>query len=238
MTKKLLICSLAIFIVACGAKQRSQPVSRANYGNPAKYKVLNKEYRVLPTSIGYKEQGIASWYGADFHGKPTSSGPIYDMHQISAAHKTLPIPTTVKVTNLQNGKSLVLKINDRGPFHDGRIIDLSYAAAKELDIIKDGTAKVEVEAIADGNLFTINQFLQLGAFGQETNAKLLVNEIQKVSSHPVAIHTSTDSNKKLFHVRVGPLKTEEDILEISEVLSNNGFPPPIPVQTYSRMSNQ
>lgn len=117
------------------------------YGNPEKYNALGKTYYVKQTSKGYKERGIASWYGKDFHSKRTSSGTPYDMHTYSAAHKTLPIPSYVRVTNLDNNKHLILRVDDRGPFKPGRIIDLSFLAAKDLGVIAKGTARVEVEAL-------------------------------------------------------------------------------------------
>lgn len=116
-------------------------------GNPASYEVFGRRYYVLDTSHGYKERGVASWYGRKFHGKPTSSGEIYDMHAMTAAHKTLPLPTMVRVTNLRNGRSVIVDVNDRGPFVHNRIIDLSYSAARQLDMIGSGTALVEVETL-------------------------------------------------------------------------------------------
>jgi len=124
---------------------RVEPKSR--YGNPVSYKVFGKRYHTLASSKGYHDRGIASWYGTKFHGHRTSSGEPYDMYQMSAAHKTLPLPTYARVTNLDNGNSVIVKINDRGPFHDNRIIDLSYAAAARLDILGKGTGLVEVQAI-------------------------------------------------------------------------------------------
>jgi rare lipoprotein A len=121
---------------------------RADRGNPPFYDVLGKRYFVLPTSDGYRARGVASWYGADFHGLSTSSGETYNMHAMTAAHTTLPIPTWVEVTNLENGKRVVVKVNDRGPFVDHRLIDLSYAAALQLDMVRNGTARVEVRALA------------------------------------------------------------------------------------------
>ena len=120
---------------------------RSSRGNPASYEVFGERYYILNTSDGYKKRGVASWYGKKFHGKPTSSGEIYDMHDMTAAHKTLPLPVNAKVTNLENGRSVIVKINDRGPFIDNRIIDLSYAAARDLDMITNGTALVEVETL-------------------------------------------------------------------------------------------
>jgi len=121
--------------------------ARTRAGNKSPYSVLGKTYRVLPESDGFKEQGIASWYGNKFHGRRTSNGEIYNMYGMTAAHKNLPIPSYVKVTNLDNGRSIVVRVNDRGPFHEGRVIDLSYAGASKLDYLKQGTARVEVEAL-------------------------------------------------------------------------------------------
>ena len=119
----------------------------SKYGNPKTYKVFGIQYRTLKTHIGYKEKGIASWYGKKFHGKLTSTREVYDMYEITAAHKTLPIPCYAKVTNMTNKRSIIVRVNDRGPFKKGRIIDLSYAAAKKLGMIKKGTAEVYVQAI-------------------------------------------------------------------------------------------
>lgn len=124
---------------------RAEPLSRT--GNPPSYEVFGKRYYIKNTSKGYRERGIASWYGKDFHGKKTSSGAPYDMYAISAAHKSLPIPTYVRVTNLENNRSIVVRVDDRGPFVDGRIIDLSYAAAAKLGLVEQGTAPVEVVAL-------------------------------------------------------------------------------------------
>lgn len=120
---------------------------RARYGNPATYVVFGKRYYTKTSSQGHVERGLASWYGPNFHGRNTSSGERYDMYQMTAAHKSLPLPTYARVTNLENGRSAVVKINDRGPFHGPRVIDLSYAAATKLGVVKKGTAMVEVRAI-------------------------------------------------------------------------------------------
>lgn len=123
------------------------PEPRSKYGNPDSYVVRGKRYHTLNSSQGYKERGIASWYGTKFHGYRTSSGDIYDMYKMTAAHKTLPLPTYARVTNVESGRSVIVKINDRGPFHGNRLIDLSYAAASKLGLLHKGTARVEVEAI-------------------------------------------------------------------------------------------
>ncbi len=120
---------------------------KSKYGNPKSYVVFGQRYYTLPSAKGYVEQGIASWYGTKFHGRRTSSGETYDMYAMTAAHKTLPLPTYARVTNKKNGRSIIVRINDRGPFHDNRIIDLSYAAATKLGIVTTGTGLVEVRAI-------------------------------------------------------------------------------------------
>ena len=130
---------------------RGADAGRSDRGNPPFYEVFGKRYYVLDSSAGYRERGIASWYGREFQGKPTSGGERYDMHDMTAAHKTLPIPTWVEVTNLENGRSVVVKVNDRGPFVDHRIIDLSYRAAQDLDMIRTGTARVQVRALDSPN---------------------------------------------------------------------------------------
>lgn len=130
------------------AVPRAEPKSRG--GNKSPYTVWGKQYYVMDSHHGYKQRGVASWYGKKFHGHKTSNGEVYDMYAMSAAHKSLPLPSYVKVTNLANGRSVVVRVNDRGPFHGGRLIDLSYAAAYRLDMLKKGTARVEVEAIVPG----------------------------------------------------------------------------------------
>jgi rare lipoprotein A len=128
-----------------------RPEPRSRYGNPPHYEVFGNRYYVRKSSHGYRNRGIASWYGRKFHGRRTSSGETYDMFAMTAAHKTLPLPTYARVRNLRNGRRVVVKINDRGPFHPNRIIDLSYAAAVKLGIVGEGTGLVEVEAITPGN---------------------------------------------------------------------------------------
>ena len=121
--------------------------ARSRYGNPPFYQVFGKRYYVLSSNIGYVERGVASWYGPGFHKIRTSNGESYDMYAMTAAHKTLPLPAYVRVTNLQNGRSVVVRVNDRGPFVGNRIIDLSYTAAAKLDMVRNGTAFVEVRSI-------------------------------------------------------------------------------------------
>jgi rare lipoprotein A len=130
---------------------RAEPRSRG--GNSPSYSVFGKTYRVLDDARGFRERGYASWYGKKFHGNKTANGEVYDMYQMTAAHKSLPLPSYARVTRLDNGKSVVVRVNDRGPFHAGRVIDLSYAAAARLDMLQQGSAKVEVvvlDQLSDG----------------------------------------------------------------------------------------
>lgn len=131
------------------AVPRREPLSR--YGNPEKYEVFGKTYRVQRSARGHVERGLASWYGPGFHAERTSSGEPYDMYAMTAAHKTLPIPVYVRVTNLNNNRSVVVRVNDRGPFVGNRIIDLSYTAAAKLEMLREGTAPVEIRVIEPGD---------------------------------------------------------------------------------------
>lgn len=192
------------------------PLSR--YGNRATYTVDGKSYNVLLTAKGYKEQGTASWYGTKFHKKYTSSGDKYDMYELTAAHKTLPLPTYVKVKNLENGKSAIVKINDRGPFHDDRVLDLSYAAAKKLGIFQNGTARVEVQSIST-SIAPAHFYLQAGAFSSLKNAKLLKSKLQGLSSKPVVIVRDANS----YLVRVGPFASRENTFKLDNALKSKGI---------------
>ena len=185
------------------------PVPRA--GNPPFYEVFGQRYFVMPSSDGYREEGLASWYGAPFHGRRTSSGAIYNMHELTAAHKTLPLPSVVRVTNIDTGHSVVVTVNDRGPFVKDRIIDLSYAAAKELGILKLGTGVVEVQAISNvpdsppqprAQLL----FLQVGAFGDETNAARLKTSLESNGVNNVVIRYDDGVIPALYRVQVRPLE--------------------------------
>ncbi|ERJ17969.1 Septal ring lipoprotein RlpA [Salinisphaera shabanensis E1L3A] len=129
---------------------RDEPYSR--YGNPASYEALGKTYYVLPSAAGFTQTGRASWYGKQFHGRRTSSGEPYNMFKMTAAHKRLPIPSYVRVTNLDTGKQVIVRVNDRGPFHDGRIIDLSYVAARRLDVVAHGSVPVRIETVTPASL--------------------------------------------------------------------------------------
>ena len=135
---------------AAAAEPVPKAEPRSRYGNPASYKVHGRRYYTLTDSEGFTERGVASWYGRKFHGRRTSSGETYDMYRMTAAHKRLPLPTYVEVTNLDNGRKAIVKVNDRGPFHGNRIIDLSYAAAVKIGIAEAGTGLVEIRALSPG----------------------------------------------------------------------------------------
>lgn len=193
-----------------------QKVARSKSGNPSSYVVFGKRYYVMKSSKGYHERGIASWYGTQFHAKRTSSGEPYSMLTMTAAHKTLPLPTYAQVTNLKNGKHIVVKINDRGPFHENRIIDLSYVAAKKLGITATGTGLVEVVAL-DGSQPNYSAppvyaksknakiYLQLGAFSQLANAQQLSQRIQPMTKSPVVIKSAYKNDAHIYRVQIGPL---------------------------------
>ncbi|HWR95680.1 MAG TPA: septal ring lytic transglycosylase RlpA family protein [Arenimonas sp.] len=195
---------------------RDEPKSR--YGNKSPYTVLKKKYFVRDSAEGYKERGIASWYGTKFHGRKTSSQEVYDMCQFSAAHKTLPIPSYARVTRLDTGQSVIVRVNDRGPFHEGRVIDLSFAAASKLGINRTGTAKVEVEAISDGealpplpSLSAVpdKPYLQVASFSSEDNADALKERLQAAGLDHVQVRKHRLAGDPVWRVRIGPLGDNE-----------------------------
>ncbi len=192
---------------------RSEPKSAR--GNPPFYSVFGKRYHVLDSAEGYSERGVASWYGPGFHAASTSNGERYDMYAMTAAHKTLPLPSYVQVTNLKNGKSVVVRVNDRGPFKDGRIIDLSYTAAAKLDMIKAGTTFVEVRALTTMQKAapptappaTSDLYVQAGAFGNEANATRLLGQLRSNGVRNAFVRADEIDGKTLYRVRVGPIPT-------------------------------
>lgn len=213
---------------------------KSKYGNPASYSVFGKRYSVMNFSNGYKEKGIASWYGTKFHGKRTSSGESYDMYAMTAAHKSLPLPTFVKVTNLKNGKNIVVKVNDRGPFHNDRIIDLSYTAATKLGITDNGTGLVEVIALDPAGeksrsvktnmkgviaetQHTHNIYVQIGAFAERSNAQGVQTRLAEFNIGNVKISQIDLVQRPVFRVRVGPLVSVQSADEVVDRLNNLGY---------------
>tara|TARA_R110002072_G_scaffold135654_1_gene277148 strand:- start:634 stop:1482 length:849 start_codon:yes stop_codon:yes gene_type:complete len=200
---------------------RDEPRSR--YGNPKSYVVFDKRYYVMESNKGFVEKGIASWYGTKFHGRRTSSGETYDMYAMTAAHKNLPLPTYVEVTNLKNGKQIIVKVNDRGPFHENRIIDLSYTAAIKLDIVKDGTGLVEIRAVGPGQAVSVDSakgapvvnsptvknkdgfYIQVGSFSNLVNAEGLKQKLAPIGEDKINISQVVVSGNTLYRVRIGPL---------------------------------
>lgn len=207
-----------------------RPEPRSKYGNRPSYQVNGTTYHVLKDAAGYSERGIASWYGRKFHGKRTSSGEPYDMYAMTAAHRSLPLPCYARVTNLQNGRSVVVRINDRGPFHDNRLIDLSYAAAVKLDITAGGTGLVEVRVIdardappaAPPAGLPPRLYVQLGAFAQVENAQRLADKLSSHGFQPV-IMPAPSTAQLLHRVRLGPLPSVEFADELVRKLLTLGF---------------
>jgi len=213
---------------------KKEPKSR--YGNPKSYVVFGKRYYVMDSSKGYIEKGIASWYGTKFHGRRTSSGETYDMYAMTAAHKSLPLPTYVKVTNLSNDKFIVVKVNDRGPFHENRIIDLSYTAAIKLDIIQKGTGLVEVKAIdpeepKEDNLVKDDKistqdtsfYIQVGTFSKLESAKILKQKLGSFGDNLIKISNVIVSGNTLYRVRIGPFTDTKLSDSIVSKLSDFGI---------------
>ncbi len=201
------------------AVPRVEPRSR--YGNPPFYDVLGKRYYVLSSNVGYWERGVASWYGPGFHKERTSTGEPYDMYGMTAAHRTLPLPAYVRVTNLQNGRSIVVRVNDRGPFVGNRIIDLSYTAAAKLDMLRNGTAMVELRSIdpsvAPPPVISASAgspapaaggsglFVQAGAFSDPANAERLAAQLRGGSYGKVFVRDDQIAGRRMYRVRIGPV---------------------------------
>ena len=225
-----------------------EPFARTLAGNRSPYTVLGKTYHVMVTEDGYNERGIASWYGEKFHGHKTSNGEVFDMYKVSAAHKSLPIPSFLRVTNLDNNRSLVVRVNDRGPFHGDRIVDLSYAAALKLGYADRGTARVQLEAIipdgvvvdsaAANNNNTLSQqtlrvastgdkYIQVGAFADINSAREMSDKLRAMTNRPVFIRSLDSTNSGVLHrVRIGPVNDTSEIRRITQsvVAANLGSP--------------
>jgi rare lipoprotein A len=217
---------------------RAEP--RSARGNPPFYEVMGRRYYVMKDAdaASYRERGIASWYGTKFHGRSTSSGEPYDMYAMTAAHKTLPLPVYVRVTHRGNGRSIIVRVNDRGPFIGDRIIDLSYAAAVRLGMHNEGTALVDVEVI-DGPsgrpalLAAANPqapvaepqpvWLQVGAFSEQANAARLKSRLESQGIHQVALVAEGHAGRQVHRVRVGPLYEVEEVERMLERVRELGI---------------
>lgn len=222
------------------ASPKIEPQSK--YGNPRFYDVQGKRYYVLDSASNFYEKGIASWYGTKFHGRRTSSGEPYNMYAMTAAHKTLPIPVYVEVTNLDNNKKVIVRVNDRGPFAEGRIIDLSYVAAKKLGIDKNGTGRVEIRTInprkqridtqpstpvmASENETPGQLYLQVGAFTDHANATQLLARLVTATNENVLINRKSAGSEDVYRVRIGPLASESEAHRIRNKLNPLGIDAP------------
>jgi peptidoglycan lytic transglycosylase len=259
---RLVVFSSVLFLSACGggslvpsssdkAPSKQVDVSkipnavpknepRSRYGNPKSYEVFGQRYYVMESSKGFVEKGIASWYGTKFHGRRTSSGETYDMYEMTAAHKNLPLPTYVQVTNLNNGKQIIVKVNDRGPFHENRIIDLSYTAAIKLDVVKKGTGLVEIRVLEQGQTIPVKSvtrapvqtvstasdnngfFIQVGSFGNPVNAENLKHKLGTLATGLVKVSPVVVSGNTLYRVRIGPLTDIDQADSIVSSLADYG----------------
>lgn len=214
---------------------KPEPLSR--YGNGPSYEVRGKTYHVLPSASDYHATGTASWYGEKFQGHLTSSLEPYDMYKFTAAHKTLPLPSYVRVTNLDNGESIVVRVNDRGPFHGNRLIDLSWAAAVRLGIWKHGTGHVAVDGIDPrnggeprpaigvpemGNNTAL--YLQIGAYADRDNAAQMRQRLRGIGVAGVRVQQLQVNGKALSRVRIGPLKDDAALARVSQSLKRHGIP--------------
>lgn len=226
-----LICSLGLFIdKGHASKQKRIPATQKPYV------IKNRLYSPLPSAIGYEEFGIASWYGKDFHGRATSNGERYNMHDITAAHKLLPMHTMLLVENLDNGRKIVVRVNDRGPFIQGRIIDLSYGAAQKIALVTSGTAKVKITALGElkkdasgkrsfkdhADLRSGEYYVQIGAFtkkynGIELRAKFLD------AGHRAVIREATVNGRLFYRVQVFVGRTLNSARRSEQVLINKGY---------------
>lgn len=199
------------------AVPRAEPRSR--YGNPESYEVFGRRYHVLASAEGYRERGIASWYGEKFHGRRTSSREPYDMYAMTAAHKTLPLPTYVRVTHLENGRSVIVRVNDRGPFVDSRIIDLSYAAAARLGMVEDGHAPVEVVALQP-EMDDRDSVLVIGEAGDIVDAVALREELRGLGVENLYIQQRADQR---YEVHLGPVTDSHTRQELRDWLEARAY---------------
>jgi len=220
------------------AVPRAEPRSR--YGNPESYVVFGQTYRVQKSARGHVERGLASWYGPGFHAERTSSGEPYDMYAMTAAHKTLPIPAYVRVTHLENGRSVVVKVNDRGPFVGDRIIDLSYTAAHKLGMIRSGTAPVEIRVLDPGEetaspspsptaysmppSIGVTRYVQAGAFGARVNAEAMLARLRGAGIDNALIREVNIAGRQWYRVQAGPVDQAAAVDALVERLQRAGVP--------------
>ncbi len=223
-----------LLLSACGKKVQTKPwkpysENLSKYGNHSPYRVNGRKYHVNNNPVGFTEKGQASWYGKKFHGRKTSNQEIFDMYKLTAAHKILPLPSYVEVTNLDNGKQVIVRVNDRGPFVGDRIIDLSYGAAKALDFVNQGIANVKIEVIkAPKNLQAspIKQgltYIQLGAFSDNNTAYNLAKKVTELLGIETFVTILKTQSGLLHRVRIGPFNSENKIQQLINQISQKGI---------------
>lgn len=243
MNRWFIVLVLSILVISgCGKKDKyrdidtnkikpwdpkSEPLSK--YGNHSPYRVMGKTYRVNSQPNGYSETGKASWYGKKFHGRPTSNQETFDMYKLTAAHKTLPLPSYVEVTNKKNNKKVVVRVNDRGPFVGTRIIDLSYAAAKALDFVHDGVADVHIRVVNSPRDLVnkpIKQgltYLQLGAFSDKNSAYNLAKKVSELLGIETFVTILSTRTGALHRVRIGPVNSEIQVNQLINQITASGI---------------
>ncbi|MGB0379486.1 MAG: septal ring lytic transglycosylase RlpA family protein [Luminiphilus sp.] len=212
------------------AVPRADPIGRA--GNTSPYEINGVTYQVMEDAAGYEEVGVASWYGLKFHGRATANGERFSVYQPTAAHRSLPIPTYVSVTNLENGRRMVLRVNDRGPFHGDRLIDLSYGAALKLGFAEQGTARVRVTALPVAGAEDLRNveispgpnLLQLGAYASLSSAEALAGQVRALTSAPVSIEPVDTQTGRLHRVRLGPYSEPALLIQDQRALRAAGLP--------------
>lgn len=271
--QRLIVAGLVLLLAGCATRPAEEPAAeprvssprslpadpvprpetRSRYGNGPVYEVYGRRYEVMDSDYGYLERGVASWYGKKFHGRPTSSREPYDMYEMTAAHKSLPLPSYVEVRNLKNNRSVVVRVNDRGPFVKNRLIDLSYAAALKLDIVRDGTGMVEVRAISFDEPPPVQTasapatqpvvtpaetpatapspvspaggkvYVQVGAFGERSNAERRHQLLTDSGINAAFVHREADRTQAIYRVRIGPLAGVEHYDRVVSELSRIGI---------------
>lgn len=236
----LLLCCL-LALSACGTKKTPVAKSPEQEGQRVKasqrpYTVLGQRYEPIRSHEGFVQSGVASWYGKDFHGKKTSNGEVYDMHAMTAAHKTLPLGVYLKVNNRENGREITVRVNDRGPFVKGRIVDLSYAAAKALGVDTVGTAPVRIEALgyrqagggkerytAPATYDAGNYTVQVGAFKEQANAMRLSGEMRKLHGFS-DVRMTTVNNDIFYRVYAGTYSSLNAAEGAEKNFAERGYP--------------
>lgn len=223
VSRRRLLLALLLLATGCASQQPQRP----GKGTPATqrpYTVFGRTYHPLPSAEGFEEEGVASWYGPDFHGKRTSCGEVYDMNGMTAAHKLLPMNTMLRVTNLNNGRELTVRVNDRGPFVGDRIIDLSYGAACQLDMVGHGTARVRIESLgpvsgATGNDLRGVFYVQVGAFGVRDNAVRLAGTLRQSGYPGTRVQEAVVDGSLFFRVQAGEFSSLSEAYRQQDTLS-------------------